>query len=363
MAQTNNAYMPMDPNIYIQAGINPKTGLPVKHEDPVAELKKNFKKLLRIKDEQTAINRYRWENLPSGLTGQFIERMLYYRGQGMFFYVEELDNFYFLPYALDGSIDIYGRFLTVRPLPFNGSTEDKVNDKLTPIDKYITSQTRDVLYDLKLDELTMEDLKTKCVLLSDYSKQISQTNISRQILNDPLLDVMSDMIPFARTALLSATGVQAMRVNTQDEYFNVELASAAIDNAALNGKKYIPVIGNLDFQDLTAGQVAKGEEFMLEYQSLDNIRLSFYGLENGGAFQKKAHILQDEQNMNNGNTDLIYQDGLILRQEFAMIVNSLWGLDIQCYENNVMMEDEMGFTDDENESSDNESENDGGENV
>ena len=252
----NNASL-YDPNMLIQAGIDPKTGLPLKMEaSNKCELKGNIKKILRIIDEQQAINKYQWYNLPSGLDGQFMERLLYYRGQGMFFYVEELDTFYFLPYALDGSIDIYGRFLTVRPLPFNGSTETKVDDKLTPIDKYITAQNRDVLYDIQLDELTPDDWKTKCVLLSDYSKQISQTNISRQILNDPLLDVMADCIPFMRTSLLNSTGVQGMRVNTQDEYANVKLASRAIDNAVLNGEKYVPVIGNVDFEDLTTGQVA-----------------------------------------------------------------------------------------------------------
>ena len=97
MAQ-NNARM-IDPNMLIQAGIDPKTGLPIKAGNERKEsLKPNLKKLLRIVDEQDAINRYTWYNLPSGLDGQLLERILYYRGQGMFFYVDELNTFYFLPY-------------------------------------------------------------------------------------------------------------------------------------------------------------------------------------------------------------------------------------------------------------------------
>lgn len=327
----NNAQL-RDPNMLIQAGIDPRTGLPIKLEPSEKSLiKSNIKKLIRITDEQDAINRYTWYNLPSGLDGQFIERMLYYRGQGMFFYVEELDKFYFLPYALDGNIDIYGRYLSVRPLPFNGSTEDKDNkNKLTPMDKFILSQTREPLYDIKLDEITIEDWKTKCILLSDFSKQIPQTNIPRQQLNDPLIDIMADCIPFMRTALLNSTGVSAMRVNNEDEAINVKLASNAIDNAALTGEKYIAVIGNLDFQDLTIGNVAKGEEFMLAMQSLDNFRLSTYGLDNGGLFQKKAHMLQAEQETMNGSVGLVYQDGLTLRQKFCDIVNSIFPLGIWC---------------------------------
>lgn len=315
----------------IAAGIDPKTGLPIKMTGDCKEaLKPNIKKLLRIVDEQDAINRYTWYNLPDGLNGQLIERILYYKGQAMFFYVKELDKFFFLPYALDGGIDIYGQFQGVRPLPFNGTTEVKKDGKLSPIAKYITSLVREPLYDVVIDELDMNTLNTKCVLLSDYSKQISQTNIPRQQLNDPLLDVMADCIPFLRTALLNGTGVSGMRVNTQDEYLNVELASTAIDNAALNGKKYVPIVGNVEFQDLTTGNVLKAEEYLLSMQSLDNLRLGFYGLDNGGLFQKKAHMLEAEQSMNAGTTGLIYQDGLTLRQRFCDIVNSFTGLNIWC---------------------------------
>lgn len=315
----------------IAAGIDPKTGLPVKIAGDCKEaLKPNIKKLLRIVDEQDAVNRYTWYNLPSGLNGQLIERILYYKGQAMFFYDKTLDKFFFLPYALDGSIDIYGQFTGVRPLPFNGSTEVKKDGKLNPVAKYITSLVREPLYDIVLDELDPNILDTKCVLLSDYSKQISQTNIPRQQLNDPLLDVMADCIPFLRTALLNGTGVAGMRVNSQDEYMNVKLASTAIDNAALNGEKYVPIVGTVEFQDLTSGQVAKAEEYLLSMQSLDNFRLGLYGLDNGGLFQKKAHMLEAEQTTNAGTSGLIYQDGLTLRQRFCDIVNSFTGLGIWC---------------------------------
>lgn len=341
----NNARL-TDPNMLIQAGIDPKTKLPIKMAGSTKEgLKPNIKKVLRIIDEQTAINRYKWYNLPNGLTGQMIERILYYKGQGMFFYEKNLEQFFFLPYSPMEGIDIYGRFARVRPLPFNGSTDVK-NDKtgkLTPMYKYITSLEKEPIYAEWIDELTPDVIYNKCVLLSDYSKQIAQTNIPRQILNDPLLDVMSDCIPFLRTALLSGTGVDGMRVSSEDEYANVELASTAIDNAALNGKKYIPVVGNVDFQELAGGAIAKAEEFLLSLQSLDNFRLSTYGLDNGGLFQKKSHILEAEQEMNQGCVGLINQDGLTLRQEFCNIVNSITGLGIWCEvdENTIGMDMNM----------------------
>ena len=191
----NNARI-TDVNTLIQAGFNPKNGLPIKAStDNKCMLKENIRKTLRILDEQNAINRYKWFNLPSSLDGQLLERILYYKGQGMFFYMEANDTFYFLPYALNGTIDVYGRFQGVTPLPFNGSTSNE-DGREKP---WITGLTRKPIYDV-LDEDLEEEFTDGCVLLSDYSKQISQTNISRQILQEPILDAMAEEaleIPYA----------------------------------------------------------------------------------------------------------------------------------------------------------------------
>ena len=69
---------------------------------------------------------------------------------------------------------------------------------------------------------------------------------------------------------------------------------------------------------------------MLAMQSLDNLRLSGYGIDNGGLFEKKAHELQSEADINGGPVGLVLQDGLSIRQNFCNIVNSIWDLGIWC---------------------------------
>ena len=69
---------------------------------------------------------------------------------------------------------------------------------------------------------------------------------------------------------------------------------------------------------------------MLAMQSLDNLRLSGYGIDNGGLFEKKAHELQTEADLNGGPVGLVMQDGLSIRQNFCNIVNSIWGIGIWC---------------------------------
>lgn len=308
---------------FLEAGIDPKTGLPIRLDEN-CELKSNIKKALRILDEQNAVNRYVWYNLPNGLDGQLLERIMYYKGQGMFFYMETDDSFYFLPYALDGTIDVYGRFKGVTPLPFNGTAQDKK-------EAWITGLTKKPVYDIIVDKIENQNLfEEGCVLLSDYTKQISQTNIPRQIIQEPILDAMAEAFPFARTSLIANSGVKGMRVNDEDQKATVKLASKSVTKAALSGDPWIPVVGNIEWQELTDGTALKSEEFLLYMQALDNFRLSLYGLDNGGLFQKKSHMLEAEQQMNQGNVGLVYQDGLTIRQKFCDIVNSIWGLGIWC---------------------------------
>lgn len=328
----NNATL-VDPSLLIQAGIDPKTGLPIKYISGMECLRKaDIKKQLRIIDEQDAVNSFTWYNLPDGLNARLIERILYYKGQGALFYFNE--KFYFLPYALSGTIDVYGRYMGITPLPFNGTSNDGGKNDAP----WIKGLVLDPVYDVLLPEDYEEDeaaelmtmLEKSCVLLKDYTEQISQTNISRQILDDPILDMMAECLPFMRTALINATGVQGMRVNTENEKTEVYAANNAITRAALDGNSKVPIIGSVDFQELTGGQVAKAEEFLLAMQSLDNYRLSLHGLDNGGLFQKRSHMLEAEQEMNAGNVGLVMRDRLQCRQEFCNIANSIWGLDMWC---------------------------------
>lgn len=316
-----------DVKTLIQAGINPKTGLPVKLGNTKCTTKEDIKKFLRLVDEQDAVNRYVWYNLPCNLTSQELERMLYYKGQLCFFYMPDLDEFYFMPYALDGTIDFYGRYNTVHPVPMTSGTEDKAGKAQA---EYLSGIKLKCVYGLNVDELSYDMLTKSTVLLHDYSKQLSQTIIPRVSVNDPLLDIMSECPAYMRTSLMLGTGIKGVRVNDADQQAAVMEGSDSLQEAALTGDPWVPVIGNIEFQELTDGQVTNAEEYMLAMQSLDNLRLSGYGIDNGGLFEKKAHELQSEADLNGGPVGLVMQDGLSIRQNFCNIVNSIWGLGIWC---------------------------------
>lgn len=307
-------------------GINPKTGLPFKMDAiTTSGLKADTLKQLRIMDEQDHVNRGVWHNAPRGLTSQMMERIIYYRGQGIFFYMKSTGKFMFLPFALDGQIDVYGRMGGCTPVPMGSNMLDTADKKQKP---WIPGLVFKPQYDIVLPNGLTEDMMyDSCVIISDYTPQANAQNvIPRANLVDSLLNAMSDCLPYLGTALLNSTGINAVRVGGEDEQSNVAVAAASMKNSALNQVPWIPIVGNLEWQNLGTNSTGKSEEFLLAMQGLDNYRLSTLGLSTGGLFQKKSHMLEAEQNMNAGNTGLILDDGVTLRQHACDVINSIWGL-------------------------------------
>lgn len=334
MANNNAKIVPKD--LYEQAGIEvPDKKHACSFNNAGPGLKSNIRRLIRILDEQNAIGCFKWVNLPVGLSSQELERLLYYRGQLAFFYLEELNQFYVLPYALDGTIDAYGRYNTIHPVPIASGSKDKPTlEKEKALADYLATKKFDVLYDVVSPEEFVKNpeyyLTKTAVIIWDYTKQRSETILARKELMDPLTDVMAECIPFMRTALQNSAGVSGVKVNNEDEAAQVQIASTAIQNATLVGEKWVAMQGGLDFQDLGNMTVAKPEEYLLAMQGLDNFRLSLHGLDNGGLFQKRSHMLEAEQEMNAGNMSLILKDRLNQRQRSCDIINSVWatGIDV-----------------------------------
>lgn len=290
----------------------------------VSPFKDAFVKQLEIMDQQQFLTRYKWYNLPHGLNENLIERILYDRGQAMFFYVEALDKFMFLPYTFTGNLDIYGRYTKCVPLPWRGT--DEVNRP----SEIISMEERQPVYDFQMDDMTWGDFTGKCVICYDRSLGAGQTITPRKTLSKAIIDYEADMIPYMHTALLNSTGVEGIRVNSDDEQSELRVASLGVQNAALNGLKWLPLRGRIDFQSLGVQSASQAQEYLLAMQSMDNFRQMGMGLGDGTLFQTRAHMLQTQANMAFGRVDGIYQDGLNMRQEFCNLINSVFGLGTWC---------------------------------
>lgn len=321
---------PMLPNIeaIIAAGINPKTGLPIKMGGKKCTLKQDIAKQLRINDQQSFVMRFTWHGLPRGLDSQDLERMLYYKGQICIFWNKTLNKFFAMPFAPIGPFDYMGRPTLVKPVPFGVPNAQGDKAKATPLEEWLSTLTLRVLWDMPLIEELVVDpamLEECCVIIQDYTPQISQTVLSRQVINDPIIDLEAEMFPFLRTALLNSTGIKGMRVDNEDESYEVLEASRSIEDAALNGETFVPMVGNSDFQEFTNGTTISPQEFLMTMQSLDNFRMNSLGLEQGGIFEKSERKLVAEAEMSTSNAALTLNDCLLQRQKRADIMTALWG--------------------------------------
>ena len=352
----NNAKLP-DIATIIQAGIDPKSGLPIRLIQEGEGDKNDVRRLMRIIDEQDAINRYKWYNLPLDISSQQLERMLYFKGQLCFFYFEELDRFYILPFALEGSIDFYGRFNTVHPIPFaagNAGLTDGEKRDISRQESLLSTKKLKVIKEPKdLEDLTIDDFKNSCVILYDYTPQLNVNNIiPRQQINDVLVDTESEIIPYMQTALLAGTGIKGLRVNSAEAREEAERASKQIRYSALSRKLYVSMTDTVEMQEIADGSPLKSEEYLLALQSLDNLRKAALGIENGGLFQKKAHKLEEEQESNQSSAHSSKMDGIELRQAFCNICNSIWGTSMWCVlpEDDILMQNALMEEDQEDNS-------------
>lgn len=336
-----------DPDMWRKAGIDPVTGFPIKMGSWDSKLKTDTKILLRIKDEQDAVNRFVWNNIPMNLSSQEIERLIYQKFNLIFFYFEELDQFFLMPYSYDGGLDYYGRPTVVYPVPIAASEDAKKTEGYKRQESILRMKKLKVIYDVQLEEDfidgktgefdidKMKDLvNNSCVIIRDYTPQFSENGIARVSLQDSLLDAMADCVPFSRTAMLNSTGVNGVGVQSDDEAAAVWGFSNTLNSAALAGKKLIPIKKKLDLQELTAAPTSKVEEFMQTMQSYNNLRLSMYGLDNNGLYDKKAYVNNMQSGVN--NVGLSLQDGLSQRQNSCNIINSIWGIGFWCDINEVV---------------------------
>lgn len=286
--------------------------------------KDNVKKNLRIMDEQNFVNRYKWYNLPDGIDGQFLERMLYYKYQLAIFYMESNDTFYILPFTFTKDIDVYGRWKYISPLPFTNGKVENGKEKV-----WIPGLTKTIVNDIAL-EVDWNKFTESAVILKDYTNQLAESQIPRSMLQEQIIDYEAEILSMHRTALMNSTGTNAVRVNDESDAANVAALNDQTHIAALTGMKYLATVSSIEMQNLDGAKTANPQEFMTALASIDNLRLSMLGLDNGGIQEKQGTIINAEATAGKINTGSILQDGLMQRLKWCDIVNSIWGLGVWC---------------------------------
>lgn len=306
----------------------------------------DYDSLFAIMREQNMIEtfeRYMWTNIPFGLTQDLIERILFFRGKGVFYFNDNVDKFQFLPFALNGIIDEYGRFTACNSLPFTGTDEVADGENKQKSKKLVRAVYEDlpIVYDLPYDEESLKTIKNKKtvgIILNDNSLAVSQQPIIRSNYVKPVLHMMATLMQIINTAMYGNADHNLIQIENESELNSINQQINAINFDILKGRRFTPIVGKLPITPIKTSNTANLEGLFGTFNSLTNFLKSITGVANAGVFDKKAHLLQEEQKLNGSNSDDIYYNGLRLRQEFCLMVQAYYDYPIWCESKRGMSE-------------------------
>lgn len=302
-----------------------------------------YDSLYNIMREQNMIEtfeRYMWTDIPFGLTQDIIERILFFRGKGIFYFNDKIEKFQFLPFALNGVIDEYGRYTRCNTLPFIG-TDEEPKDKKIKKPRILVYEDLEIVYDLPYNSEMFEKarkMKTVGIILNDNSLAVSQQPIIRSNYVKPVLHMMATLMQIINTAMYGSADHNLLQIENESELASIQNQINAINADILRGNRFTPIVGNLPITPLKTSNTANLEGLFGTFNSLTNFLKSITGIANAGVFDKKAHLLQEEQKLNGSNSDDIYYNGLRLRQEFCLMVQAYYNYPIWCESKRAMSE-------------------------
>lgn len=292
-------------------------------------------------DYQQYLTRFKWNNLPEGMDSELFERIMYFSGSAMFFYIKELDRFYFLPYGMSGEgtqtgIDFYGRFNKLKPYSFNGSTdgsgERKANGKMSQADIYLATQVRDNIKDIPMvasEEEARKIYEDGAVICWDYTPGLAYWNNSRNRISQSYVKYMVKVLIQTKSALINSSGFNLFSADGEQDNEVMQEQIDAINQDREEGQLAAVVskaLGNIE--NLQSNAPAAMQDFWASLISVDNLRLKSMGIRNDGVQQKSQYQNIQEQSIDINDSLQVYWNSFMERVKFAAIVNSIWGLDI-----------------------------------
>ena len=198
-------------------------------------------------------------------------------------------------------------------------------------------------YDLPYNEEMIKGIRERKVvgiILNDNSLAVSQQPVIRSNYVKPVLHMLSTLMQIINTAMYGNADHNLIQIENEGELDSINEQIEAINFDILRGKRFTPIVGKLPINPIKTSNTANLEGLFETFNSLTNFLKSITGIANSGVFDKKAHLLQEEQKLNGSNSDDIYYNGLRLRQEFCLMIQAYYGYPIWCQSKRAMTEGE-----------------------
>jgi hypothetical protein len=288
------------------------------------------------------IERFEWTGLPSELTSDLIERILYFRYKGALFIFNK--RFVFLPFTLRNTIDSYGRYEEIQPVLFTGQWKT-TGDGFTKDVAFVANKTFKAIYDLpegkeedqEIENETIDDVSeikiddSNAVILTDSSLEISQDFTPMNYLIRPFIEQLTDIFVLVNIDLITSAKAFYVVAKDADQKDAIEKEFANLDQRILNGKRIIVVTSPTKLEELSGGNTKDTARYFQSYQSIDNLRKDIIGGENGGTFMKQEHTTEMETETNSNQSEggsPVINNALRMRKEFCAIANKVFGISI-----------------------------------
>ena len=243
-----------------------------------------------------ALNRFTWENLPSGLESRHIEKALFEFGQCAF-YDDESVGLICLPCVSSNNLNVYGDPTEVVLHGINYSKNVKVkdcvrvlnNDNCTPTSHHVNYYVKKIYEVDKAMDKNLKKLKIPYIVATTKQNELTMKNLMKKINND------------------------------EDEIL--------LDEKMTNG-------GNVGIEVLNTNAPYYIDKYQQHKNDLMCEFLTIMGLNNSNANNgKKERLLVDEVNVNNGEIlmylDIDYKNRLKACEE----INKRFGLNVKVSKN------------------------------
>lgn len=268
----------------------------------------SFKKL----DINQCCNKYKWKNLPNGITSWLIENLLYWKGSLVAFYMN--GQLMLLPYANTGQLDVYGLPTKVQPVAYNGQTiPPTLANMEIPIDINGSTVSNGVY-----EDGTPINNCGGVILYDEIPIFKGNKPLAKGITNEQVLNDMSEILARVKNNIKNSDKKIVFYCESENQkrvfYESIKNSFNCDDNFIVMVKP--KSIDGLESEPFHTDVELQTQSLLECFQSLNNIRCMLNGISNDGVFEKKERKITGELDGQVEQTTLTMDSGLEMRKLF-----------------------------------------------
>lgn len=272
--------------------------------------KTKYELIWSMYDMQQCISRYKWNDMPNGITGELVERMLYFRHSVAGF--KYAGNVYILPWVMQGGLNIYGYPNRIKPMTYNGQAVAGDNDYFKQDFELPVDKGGDLI-----------DNYTAVLLFDDVPNGPSGIGPSRFALNQVIIKEICDT--FARININIVVSNKKILLYIKDPKQR-SVIQKELEIAFGSDSPFALITAPLEPGSIQTSNDYYADELFNAIKNYDGIRCFMSGISaKGFGNEKKERLVSGELAGNEEEKDLILDLGLSLRKQFCDRCNKLFG--------------------------------------